>query len=111
MSNRFARMVAFKKTLTAARKRAGPNAVESLRLHQATLANFDESKRQLRQRKDGTLQPRHPEAREVQKDARSWIKAMSKPKGFQGHLGAPLVRPKGIRKRILGRVARKAIAR
>ena len=57
ISNRFSRMAAYRKAYAKARKRAGQNAVENLRLHQAVLASFEMSKRQLRKRKDGTSEP------------------------------------------------------
>jgi hypothetical protein len=53
----------------------------------------------------------HPEIGEVIEDAHSWIEAMAKEEGFEGHVGAPLIRPKGIRGRILHKVAVRATVR
>jgi hypothetical protein len=100
LAYRYAERDAHRRAYAKARKRgeaAQPgmgDPVENLRLHQARLKAIPPQCRKGRHKDPGI--------KEISEDARGWIAAMARGKkeGFKGHVGAKLLRPKGIRERV-----------
>ena len=111
LENRFARRLAHRKAYAAAEKRVKQyvpylvSVIKSLHEKHTELAQIPLHQRKKKARPEHVI--------ELIEDARSLTKALGKgrERGFRGLISAPVVRPKGVRKRVLNRVAAKASRR